>query len=294
MDLHTTTTSQPTLRAAEPRRLWNDYEDFFDARRSQLICSAEIALPILTCWDLLVVDKPPDARSRSDKSTEETLAKTFCSCLRCFVLIRRAVGCVHMKCDHPRCQYEFCCLFVHDWTSTTYDASFCIGSVEASHLEVLASVEKQTRSNWAQQAHDTQTAVDTYVKEVLQRFRVALTTRLDSDAELFLAEVAEVPLRWRRFLEFYDHSERRIRAIAQVAFADAVHSHRSEQELIELLSWMRDRWWLRLSPEDVDARNVSVMDPQTFLELPCLVRRRMHVERALLFLEEHWQSTGRV
>ena len=95
MDLITTTTSQPTLRAAEPRWLRNVFENFFDARRSQLICSAEIALPILTCWDLLVVDKPADARSRSDKSIEQILAETTRPCPRCFVLIRRAGVCVH-------------------------------------------------------------------------------------------------------------------------------------------------------------------------------------------------------
>ena len=51
---------------------------------------------------------------------------------------------------------------------------------------------------------------------------------------------------------------------------------------------MRDRWWLRLSPEDVDAHNESFMDPQAFLELPCPVRRRMH--GALICLEEHLGS----
>ena len=133
-------------------------------------------------------------------------------------------------------------------------------------------------------------AEDTYAEEILQRFSAALTTRLESDAELFLAEVADVPLRWRRFLEFYDHSETWIRATAQVAFADVDDSHRAQQELIELLSRMRNRWWLRLSPEDVDAHNESFMDPQAFLELPCLVRRRMHAERALICLEEHFGS----
>ena len=70
MDLLTTATPPPTLRAAEPRRLRNDFEDFFGTRRPQLIHSAEIALPFLTSWDLLVVDKPAGARPRSDKSTE--------------------------------------------------------------------------------------------------------------------------------------------------------------------------------------------------------------------------------
>ena len=75
-------------------------------------------------------------------------------------------------------------------------------------------MEMQIRSNWAQQAHDMRSAEDTYEKEVLQRFGVALTTRLESDAELLLAEDTDVPLRWRRFLEFYDHRETRIRAAA--------------------------------------------------------------------------------
>ena len=148
-------------------------------------------------------------------------------------------------------------------------------------------MERQIRSNWAQQAHDTRSAEDTYGKEVLQRFCVALTTRLESDAELLSAEDADVPLRWRRRLEFYDHSETRIRANEQVAFAGVVDSYCAQQELIELLSWVRDRWWLRLSPEDVDAHNESFIDPQTFLELPCPVRRRMHAERVLVCLEQH-------
>ena len=90
MDLRTTATSQPTLNAAEARRLRNDFVDFFDARRSQLIRSAEIALLLVTSWDLLVVDKPADAMLRRDKSTEQTLAETARARLRCFVLTRRA------------------------------------------------------------------------------------------------------------------------------------------------------------------------------------------------------------
>ena len=43
-----------------------------------------------------------------------------------------------MKCDNSRCQREFCCLCLHDWTSAMYNASFCIGGAEASHSEVLA------------------------------------------------------------------------------------------------------------------------------------------------------------
>ena len=102
MDLFTTSTPPPTLSAAEPRRLRNDFEDFFGTRRPQLIRSAEIALHLLTSWDLLVVDKPAGARPRS-------------------------------------------------------------------------------------------------------------ATRLESDAELLSAEDADVPLRWRRLLESYDH--RRLRSL---------------------------------------------------------------------------------
>ena len=81
-------------------------------------------------------------------------------------------------CGNPRCQHEFCCLFLHDWTSARYNASFCIGRAEASHPEVLASVEKQIRCKWARQAHDMWPAEGTYAKEALRRFCVALTTRL--------------------------------------------------------------------------------------------------------------------
>ena len=263
---------------------------FFDARRSQVIRSAEIALLFLTSWDLLVVDKPAGARPRCNKSTEQVLTETIRPCPRYFVLVCQAGGCVHMTCGNPHCRHEFCWLCLFDWTSATLDASFCTGRAEASHSEVLASVERQIRSIRALHAQDAQSAVDTYAKEVLQCFRVALTTRLERDAELLSAEVADVLLRWRRLSELYDHSETRIRATAQVAFADVVDSHSAQQELTELLSWVRDRWWLRLSPEDVDARNESFMDPQAFSELPCSVRRRMHAERALVCLEEHFGS----
>lgn len=76
IDLHTIATSQPTLSAAEQRRLRNDFEDSFDIRRPQLISSTEIALLTLTSWDLLVIDRLPGARSRSNKSTEQVLAET--------------------------------------------------------------------------------------------------------------------------------------------------------------------------------------------------------------------------
>ena len=92
MDLLTTATSRPTLSAAE-LRLRNDFEDLFGTKRSQSIRSAEFTLPILMSWDFLVVDKPADARSRSDKSTEQILTETTCPCPRCFVFIRRA-GCM--------------------------------------------------------------------------------------------------------------------------------------------------------------------------------------------------------
>ena len=290
MDLHAGATSQPTLRAAEPRPLGNVFEDFFGTRRPQLIRSVEIPLPLLTSWDLQIVDKQAGARPRSDKSTEQVLAETSHQCARCFVPIRWARECVHMACGNSRCQHEFCWLCLDDWTSATHDASFCTSKAKASHSEVLASVERQIRSNWAQQAHDTRPVEDTYAKEVLRRFSVALSTRLESDAELLSAEDADVPLRWRRFSEFHDHSETRIRATAQVVFADVVDSHSVQPELIELLSRVSDRWWLRLSPEDVEARNESFMDPQTFWELPCSVRRRMHAERALVCLEQHFGS----
>ena len=87
MALRTTATSQPTLNAAEARRLRNDFKDFFDARRSQLIRSAEIALPLLTRWELLVVDKPAGARPCCYKSTEQVLTETTRPCPRCFIPI---------------------------------------------------------------------------------------------------------------------------------------------------------------------------------------------------------------
>ena len=92
MDLLTTATTPPTLRAAEPRRLRNDFENFFVTRRPQLIRSAEIAMLLHTSWDLLVVDKPACAKHRSDKSTGQVLAETTRLCPRCFVPRSRARG----------------------------------------------------------------------------------------------------------------------------------------------------------------------------------------------------------
>ena len=85
MDLLTPATPPPTLRAAELRRLRNDFEDFFGTKRPQLIRSVEIALPFLTSWDLLVVDRPVGAKPRSDNSKEQALAETTRPCPCCFV-----------------------------------------------------------------------------------------------------------------------------------------------------------------------------------------------------------------
>ena len=52
MDLLTTATPLPTLRAAEPRRPRKDFEDFIGTRPPQLIRSDEIALRLLAIWDL--------------------------------------------------------------------------------------------------------------------------------------------------------------------------------------------------------------------------------------------------
>ena len=97
-----------------------------------------------------------------------------------------------MTCDNPRCQHEFCWLCLYEWTSATHDAAFCTVRAETSHSEILASVERQMRSNWAQQVHDTRPAEDIYAEEVLQCFRVALITRLERNAELLSAEIADV------------------------------------------------------------------------------------------------------
>ena len=75
----------------------------------------------------------------------------------------------------------------------THFAALCTVRAETSHSEVLASVERQIRSNWAQQVHDTRPEEDIYAEEVLQRFRAAFTTRIESDAELFSGEDADVP-----------------------------------------------------------------------------------------------------
>ena len=91
-------------------------------------------------------------------------------------------------------------------------------------------------------------------------------------------------------MEFYNHREVRIRVIVQVAFAGVVDGHRAQQELMGLLTWVRDRWCLRLSPKDVDAHNENFMDPQAFLALTCPVRRRMRAERALVRLEQYFGS----
>ena len=179
-----------------------------DTRRLQLTRSAEIALPLLTSWNLLVVDKPAGARPCNDKSTQQVLEETTRPCPCRLVFIRRVGGCVHMTYGNPRCQHEFCWLYLHDWTRATHDTSFCTGRAEAWHSEVLPSVERQIRSNRAQQAHDTRPAEDTCAEEVLRRFHVALTTRLESDAELLSAEDADVPSRWRGLLEFYDTARR--------------------------------------------------------------------------------------
>ena len=180
MNVLTTAMPPPTLRSAEPRRFWNDFEDSFGTKCLQLIRSAEIALPLLTSWDLLVVDKLAGAMPRSDKNTEKILTETTRPCPCCFAPKRRAKECVYMTCGNPRCQHEFCWLCLFDRISATLDASFCTGGAEASHSEVLASVERQIRCKSARQADDMWPA-----KGALERFRVTITTHLERRGAAF-------------------------------------------------------------------------------------------------------------
>ena len=83
---------------------------------------------MLMNWDLLVVDKPTGARSRSDKSTEHVLEETTRRARVASYSYVGQEGSVHMKCDNPRCRHEFCWLCFHDWSSATHDASFCTGT----------------------------------------------------------------------------------------------------------------------------------------------------------------------
>ena len=224
MDLYTTAISQPTLRAAEPRRLRNDFEDFFGTR------------------------------PRRDKSTEQILPEDYSSApslLRTHTSGRevRAQDVRQSPLSAPillalhQCHARH--LVLHRWSR-----GLAFGGSAVPWRGRYALFGRNRRTTRGQRRI-------LFAEEVLQRFRVALTKHLESDAELFLAEVAHVPLRWRRFLEFCDHSETRIRATSQVAFADVVDSHCGQQELIELPSWVRDKWWLRLSPEDVHAVDTS-------------------------------------
>ena len=147
------------------------------------------------------------------------------------------------------------------------DASFCTGRAEASRSEVLASVERRTRSNWAQQAHGTRPAEDTYAEEVLQRFRVAFTTCLESDAELLSAEDADVPKRWRRLLEFYDHSETRNEI--NNSFKDNYYSKiwNYVKLIKDVLTEMEELKKFQSSTFDTIARRRLVEDQNTILEL---------------------------
>ena len=95
-------------------------------------------------------------------------------------------------------------------------------------------------------------------------------------------------------LEFYDHGKTRIRATAQVVFADVVDRRRAQEELIELLSWVRDRCGSDCLQRTLTKHNKSFMEPQALLELPCSVRRRMHAERVLICLEEHSSGLWRI
>ena len=71
------------------------------------------------------------------------------------------------------------------------------------------------------------------------------------------------------------------------AFAGVVDSYQAQQDLIELLTCVRDKWYLQLSLKVVEARSKIFVDSQAHLELPCLVKQWMRTERVLIRLDQH-------
>ena len=93
MDVFTTAPPLTTLSAAEPRRLRNEFEDFYGTMRPQLIGSAEIALLLLTSWDSPVVDTHAGTRPRR-KVQSGYWRRPPCPCSRCFVRTHTLGKCV--------------------------------------------------------------------------------------------------------------------------------------------------------------------------------------------------------
>lgn len=222
-----------------------------------LLRSAEASIVLLRSWPIqhgpsLFEAQRIEGHSQStaQDGTEQLLETTTRPCPRCFVAIEKEGGCQHMTCSNPRCRHEFCWLCLRDWKSPGHDGLQCaLRRLEgASNEEVLADIEAQIPRNWAAQDESTRPSrKEDYAVEVRQRFQSALTTRLASDEELLRSTEgteADPLLLSLRLLRFYDRAEQRLRRVA---------NDNSREGLCSGLAWLRQRWWLRLDPEEAVA-----------------------------------------
>jgi len=204
--------------------------------------------------------------------SEQLLQSVTRPCPHCFVPIQKMGGCAHMTCSNPRCHYEFCWLCLRDWHSPTHDGMACTmrlldaasddrTEAPAQSNEVMATVERRLWKNWEAQPEESRQSKEDYAAEVRHRFSVALSTELESDRELLApmldddAHPAHVAQHLSLFLlRYYEQEEQRAREAAATLFSSKGLDPEKRMQCASILrsfvNWTRERWWLRLTPED--------------------------------------------
>jgi hypothetical protein len=262
--------------------LQEEYQNLLGSRPSGILrSSADFAMLFLRRWPLQHNAHQEETTSNSVmadsgttvSSSERLLQAVSRPCPHCFVPIQKMGGCIHMTCSNPRCYHEFCWLCLRDWHSPSHDAMACaMQFVEMSSVhgaasseqpervnEVMEAVEKNISKNWEELSTESKLSREDYATEVRERFGIALSSALESDREVIDQMMWDIEdnhsLHLSFFLlQYYEFREQCAREAASLLFGfrpldDELRTH-CMSYLMSFVSWMRERWWLRLTPED--------------------------------------------
>jgi hypothetical protein len=193
-----------------------------------------------------------------------------------------------MTCTNPRCGHDFCWLCLRGWDNPTHDGLQCMMAREntdtAVQEDVMVAVDARIRTNWELQPPVTRPPhEEDYAAEIRDRFRTALATNLASDHDV---ATVGAPLHLSHgLLRHYEERERLARDAASIAFGAVAASSATRAEALthirEFVSWVWERWWLRLVPEDVALED-------DFLELSRARLRAQHAVYSLKMREASW------
>ncbi|XP_030125446.3 E3 ubiquitin-protein ligase parkin isoform X7 [Taeniopygia guttata] len=81
-------------------------------------CNSLLSPPGAMAQKGYVVDEHAAMQARWEEASRETIKKTTKPCPNCNIPVEKNGGCMHMKCPHPQCRFEWCWNCGLEWNRT--------------------------------------------------------------------------------------------------------------------------------------------------------------------------------